>query len=303
MKIITHSGMAHADEMCATALLLASFGDEGWNSEDCIERRDPTDAELGDPNVWVIDVGGECSSEKRNFDHHQLSPAEGECAFTLVLKELGLMEDFEEVFSWVKPLAIMDSQGPKALANYVGVDFEVIKTLGASPIQKGLISLFGSQSMFCNIPCAAEFGTGEDPVLAVLKRIGQNWIETVHEYMDRKLYLRKNARQVKSGNLCGMYIPRDEQLSNPVLGTTQLRDAWIEEDSFQAQFSLVQDQRGPGYVLYRYEDDPALDFSQLESDERIRFAHKGGFLASTKEALPIDELLQLVEKGATNDVI
>lgn len=288
LSVITHPGRAHADEACSLAILLALYGGQGKVR---VERREPTDTDLRSPDIWVIDVGGQISSERRNFDHHQLNPEEGKCTFTLLLDELNLREDFEEVFPWVQALAIADSQGPQTLANYAGVEPEALKILGPGPLQQGLLGLLGKSVVF-------DYALEDEPVLTLLREIGRNWLNTARIFASRMGYLLQHAKQVRAGNLSGMYIPRDEQLeNNPVLGTSQLRDAWIEEDSFRAQFSLVQDQRGPGYVLYRYEDDPALDFSQLGGNERVKFAHKSGFLAVTKTALPLNELLQLVEKG------
>jgi uncharacterized UPF0160 family protein len=65
--IITHAGSAHFDEVTAISLILALFPDENF----CIERREPSQDELEDPSIWVIDTGNRHEPEKRNFDHHQ----------------------------------------------------------------------------------------------------------------------------------------------------------------------------------------------------------------------------------------
>lgn len=68
MKILTHNGVWHADEVTAIAIILMAFPD----SE--IERtRDAgrLAEALADPNTIVVDVGHEHSAERNNFDHHQ----------------------------------------------------------------------------------------------------------------------------------------------------------------------------------------------------------------------------------------
>ena len=56
------------------------------------------------------------------------------------------------------------------------------------------------------------------------------------------------------------------------------------------------DRRSEGWRLYRYDGAP-VDFSLISNCPEIEFAHKSGFLAKTKERLPIDELIALVSKA------
>jgi len=66
MRIIIHDGNFHADELFACALLWEAF-----HSDIPITRtRQITTEEMNDPDVWVLDVGGEYSPLKHNFDHH-----------------------------------------------------------------------------------------------------------------------------------------------------------------------------------------------------------------------------------------
>ena len=54
ITIITHPGSAHFDDFMALSLIVASQPE----SEFIIERREPTQAELDDASIWVVDVGG-----------------------------------------------------------------------------------------------------------------------------------------------------------------------------------------------------------------------------------------------------
>ena len=64
-KIITHPGIFHADDVCAIAWLRII----GISAP--VERRVPSPEELADPDIMVVDVGGQHTSKLNNFDHHQ----------------------------------------------------------------------------------------------------------------------------------------------------------------------------------------------------------------------------------------
>jgi len=82
--IITHRGGAHKDDFLACSLLVACH-------EVPIFRKDPTDEDLADPSIAVVDVGHLHEPEKNNFDHHQFPRDHPPtCALTLVLQHLGI---------------------------------------------------------------------------------------------------------------------------------------------------------------------------------------------------------------------
>jgi len=55
--------------------------------------------------------------------------------------------------------------------------------------------------------------------------------------------------------------------------------------------------RHAGWRFYRVADHPNLDFSRLEGDPRVAFAHKNGFLAETFEPLETEEMIELIQKA------
>lgn len=63
--VITHPGVFHADEVMAVAYLLS------LRPGTPVVRRQPTAAELEDPEVACVDVGGQFAPKLNNFDHHQ----------------------------------------------------------------------------------------------------------------------------------------------------------------------------------------------------------------------------------------
>ncbi len=54
-----------------------------------------------------------------------------------------------------------------------------------------------------------------------------------------------------------------------------------------------------GWRLFRYDGAP-VDFSLISDCPEIAFAHKNGFMAKTKENLPMDVLISLVGKAVTS---
>jgi len=65
LRIVTHPGIFHADEVCAVGWLRLMGVDAP------VERRVPTSEDLANPEVLVLDIGGVHNPSLRNFDHHQ----------------------------------------------------------------------------------------------------------------------------------------------------------------------------------------------------------------------------------------
>jgi uncharacterized UPF0160 family protein len=72
MKIVTHDGTFHADELVAIALLKKFVVP---NNTEVIRTRDELKLKeyLVDKSVFVIDVGREFNEKNKNFDHHHRS--------------------------------------------------------------------------------------------------------------------------------------------------------------------------------------------------------------------------------------
>lgn len=68
MKILTHAGTFHADEISAVALLLLVYPDaEVTRTYDA----ETVKAAQADPDTFVVDIGREYNPGMLNFDHHQ----------------------------------------------------------------------------------------------------------------------------------------------------------------------------------------------------------------------------------------
>jgi len=134
-SIVTHPGGAHKDDYLACSLLISKYGAP-------VYRREPTQEDLNDPEVCVVDVGGEHDEARSNFDHHQFPRDYDEiCALSLVLQHLDLYEDAKLFCDWLETTEWMDTRGPVDTAKWLGVDRNAMAKLN-SPIDMTVIRRF-----------------------------------------------------------------------------------------------------------------------------------------------------------------
>ena len=197
--ILTHPGSAHKDDFLACCLLIAKHGLPVW-------RRDPEESDLLDPEILVIDIGGEHDAEKSNFDHHQF-PAEHApiCSLSLVLQHLGLYEDARRFCEWLEPAEWFDSRGPFATADWLGVDRAVISRLN-SPVDITLLRRFAQKR---------ELVEG-DPIWEVMRMVGEDlfmYLRTLRERID---HVAGNATLLEVGDAGNsvriLFMPRTDPM-------------------------------------------------------------------------------------------
>ncbi|HEX7474535.1 MAG TPA: MYG1 family protein, partial [Dehalococcoidales bacterium] len=145
--IITHPGSAHFDDVTAVSLILAVYGDTEFK----VERREPTEIELNNPDVWVVDVGDRHEPDKRNFDHHQ--SLDCPAGFVLVAEYVGLLETLS-VMPWWQFKDSVDRFGPvKASAKYQAGD----DLVNRNPVEDWLVDRFSADPQAC-LPLLKSFG-------------------------------------------------------------------------------------------------------------------------------------------------
>ena len=261
--IITHPGSAHFDEVTAVSLILAEYADTEFR----IERREPAQAELDNPDVWVIDIGDQHEPEKRNFDHHQ--SLDCPAAFALVAEYLGLLETMS-VMPWWHFKDEVDRFGPvkSSLKYHAGDDL-----VNRNPMESWLVDRFASEPEAC-LPLLKTFGIHIISEARTLKRQIDFW--------------KTSSRLVIAG------VPAMIGETRESSGLEEFRR--LEENPPDIVISL--DRRDDGWRLFRYDGAP-VDFFLLSDCPEIAFAHKSGFLAKTRERLDIDDLIALVSKAVT----
>ena len=278
--IVTHPGGAHKDDLLACGLLAALHG--------CpIERREPTGAELDDATVAIVDIGGSHDAARSNFDHHHFPREHAPtCSLSLVLEAVGLYRDALTFCDWLEPAEWFDSRGPTRTAAWLEVPRRAISRLG-SPIDGTLLRRFAARE---------RHGAGET-VYDFLRLVGEDllaFLRDVRADVDAMAKVCERWSVSAGGEIIEVvYLPRGESVPEEPSGSVlrYVRAAGLNE---VIGAIVYPDRRGDGYGLRRHEDDARLDFSRVETQPDVHFAHKTGFLCKTSAVLP-ERLQQLVK--------
>lgn len=273
--IVTHPGDAHRDEMMAVGIL-AHAGKIGPLTE--LVRRDPTEEELLDPEVACVDIGNAYDPVLGNFDHHQMDRDLVECAMSLVAHNFvvpGQDMTYQELLGdkpWYKFTCWVDSQGPFATAKEFGLT-ELPVAL-RSPFEQALLLELENENW--------------DVVVGSAKATVDLKVQQALDLLKKMEWMESNALAVEVGEVRCLLLPTDD-----AFGSERFR-AKQKLVGIEYHVCLSHDNRGEGWSLYRFDDCPLVNFSKVEGDSRVSFAHKGGFIAKTSERLPLNELVELV---------
>ena len=281
-KIITHPGGAHKDEFLACCVLLA-------NDSVSILRQEATDQELRDPQVVVVDVGHRHEPQLNNFDHHQFPrDAEPTCSLSLVLSKLGIYEDARSFCPWLEVAEWFDCRGPNDTADWLGLDREVVGKLN-SPIDITILQGFAKQT---------EHNPGE-PIWEVMQMMGKELIEYITGLRGRIDEVSKieEVWKLKHGDeeFKVIFAPRTDPSIEEVSGALgwRVKELGLEDEVY---VMVYPDGRGQGYGMKRFNDREEVDFSRIEKESDVRFAHARGFIAKV-EAVGFDRLKELIMKS------
>lgn len=261
--ILTHPGGAHKDELLACSLLAAVHRVP-------IVRREPTPDDLADVSTAVVDVGGEHAPERHNFDHHQF-PADHPpvCALSLVLQHLGVYEDARQFCYWLEPAEWFDTRGPNVTAKWLGLSREVMNKLN-SPVDVTVLRRFAK---------AKRLEPGE-PLWEILSYIGQDLLDYLRDLRVRLDFIAQHAQIWSMDDHEVLFLPRIEPLGDePSAGIGRYLESIGKNESVVAL--IYPDRRGSGYGLSRHNDAPNHDFTRIEKEPDVHFAHARGFVAKT----------------------
>ena len=271
-RILTHPGGSHKDEFLACCLLLA-------DNPVPILRREPTAEDLADSTTAVVDVGHEHAPERGNFDHHQFPKDHPPtCALSLVLQHLGVYQDAHQFCDWLEPAEWFDTRGPIETARWLGVDRQTLFKLN-SPIDTTLLRRFAN---------ATELQPGE-PLWEVMKWIGQDLLGYIKNLRTRLDHIAQVAEiweiETATGSFKVLFMPRTEPMPDePSSGLARFIDTHPEGREIAAL--VYPDRRGGGFGLSRHNDHPHLDFTRIENEADVHFAHARGFVAKTSATDP-----------------
>ncbi len=285
--ILTHPGSAHKDEFLACCVLLAT-------TPGPILRREPTEADLADPAIAVVDVGHRHEPALNNFDHHQLpADAAPTCALSLVLQHLGLYTDARAFCEWLEPAEWFDCRGPNVTAQWLGVGRDIVGKM-QSPIDGTLLRRFAATKQL----------SSGDPLWQIMHFVGTDLLDYVRNLRTRLTFISQHAQvwtldgltfsAENSQTPSVVFLPRTEPLpEDPSAGL----DRYVQEQGLDDRVVAViaPDRRSTGYGLSRHRDHPRLDFTRLKAETDVHFTHQRGFVAKTSASDPqrLRELLML----------
>lgn len=287
-KIITHPGQAHRDDFIACALMLALF--DGVES---IERREPTQEELDDHEVGVVDVGGRHEALKNNFDHHQFDRDSAPCcAVSLVFQAMHRRQLAREIFPWLGFTELIDSKGPHLTAKELGVSREALEQT-ISPIEAQVLRIFQSRNAWM----------ADDWQFQLIKKMGEGWLEYLEAVSTRlhRLDLLCNGPESPYAAIRGDVLDLHMITDQPTLGL----ELWIKsrKRDKQIRVTVTPDDRGEGLALFRRGDDPSIDFSRLDGHPQVLFTHKNGFLCKTRTQLKVEEIDELIDLARVTEPV
>ncbi len=258
--IITHPGKSHFDEFFAISLICAVNEDTKF----IIERREPNESELENPDIWVVDIGERYEPELKNFDHHQ--DLNLGVSFVLVSDYLKLTPVLSEL-SWWSFKDKIDRFGPVNVGLEFGID-DLSPT--HSPVEQWVLSLFEK---------------APNELLKLLTSFGKTMIK----------HGRGLSHQLNFWAKCETIKVKGKKVLIGLIDDTSYAEEYIKRMEEPAEIYISYDNRGDGWKMKRYKDHPDVNFSVLENHESIKFAHKGGFIAKTNERISLEELTDLIE--------
>ena len=285
--IITHPGRAHRDDFLAVCWLL---GDVITPPE--VYRREPSQADLDDATVYVLDIGGRYDPSFRNFDHHQF-PADSPptCALQLLLEhDLGLTEA-HEAFPWLYTTGLIDSKGIVAAAAHYGVPLKLFSK-GGSPVESMMLEWFASVS----------FLNSKHVLHQVMTNIGLSMWERATHFNAAKDQVNVELRRESHNSTLFDILVADEATKHmtyptylPEIMELNCKAAVAQGADPIASISPSVDGRGEGWTLYRYNDNKCIDFKLIRNHPKVTFVHANGFLAKVNTDVTRDELIEMVK--------
>jgi hypothetical protein len=271
--IVTHGGRAHRDDFFAVGLAVHIFG------ELPVFRRNPTEAELDDPEVLVIDTGGQYDPCLSDFDHHQIPSKVMECAFSLMSRFYsadGTSKTFHDLWKdapWYRGIILQDCLGPNGMAKELG--------LGEHMPEECVSGI--------ETHCLQEFATTDSG-----DRILGKWVTFARELVEAKIRISVHFHEEMEKVRINHEI-RDAHGTKVFWAPTCSVFAvspFIRRERLEVGLSVTEDPKNHGLCLYQH--DYAIDLAILAGQEDVLFAHNRGFMATVKAGTTWDRIKELI---------
>ena len=258
MRIYTHGGRAHADDMLACAILISVLKPQEIEIVRTFDKAFPQ-LEAED---FVVDTGGVYDG-KQHFDHHQGDDdVAGECAATLVAKHFAPQLLTDGVWGdYLKRLSLQDNKGLRA-----------VETQAGTRVSQFLLMEFGLVKMFESDPVATA------KVVAAMITDRMDFLKSV---VEAGIWLQDKAevRTVKGHNV--LFLKENPVLAGLDAFAVNSAQAKLLDDNnvvITVNFD-PRDASGKTRTLFRTRqgEDIGVDLTTA-TPAQVTFCHKGGFL-------------------------
>ena len=131
-----------------------------------------------------------------------------------------------------------------------------------------------------------------------MKMVGSDLLDYLRQARERLDFVAARVQRwsIPSGDsvIETLFLPRtNEEADEP----SSMLGSYIRAEKLDGVIAatVYPDRRGGGYGIGRYEDHPGLDFSRVEGQPDVHFAHKSGFMCKTSATTPerLQELVKL----------
>jgi hypothetical protein len=137
-----------------------------------------------------------------------------------------------------------------------------------------------------------------DPLYAFMKMVGDDLLEYLRIARERLDFAETHVQRwsIAHGEerIEALVLPRTDPAAEEA---GSMIGSYVRAKKLEKEIAamIYPDRRGGGFGLSRYEDHPALDFSRVEREPDVQFAHKSGFVCKTSSSDParLKELITL----------
>ena len=155
-----------------------------------------------------------------------------------------------------------------------------------SPIDTTLLRRFGQKTAI----------EPKDPLYEWLKMVGEDLLGYLRVARERLDFVSERVERwsIRCGDdlVEAIFLPRSEPAADE---PSAMVESYIRAQKLGGVIAAIvyPDRRGEGFGIGRYEDHPKLDFSRVENQPDVHFAHKSGFMCKTSATDP-ERLKELV---------
>ena len=287
-NVVVHGGMCHRDDFMAIGLLKL-VGIIG--SDTVVRRTNPTQSDLMNPDIPVIDVGGQLDPARNNWDHHQHEEnVKDECAFSLLCKntivpvEYGFEGTFHDLWQdapWHKAVNLRDNLGPDGLARKFGLPFMPHEV--TSPLEGFILGRIGDTDTF------------DLKWIELAAALLESQLEREIEFRAKEEWLHENGRfqeliDEEHGDMgCCVFIADQKG----AFGINPYVAKWGPGKD-RVIMTATRDHRSPSWALYRLDAGVGrVNLAKLKDHKDVTFAHPKGFLAIINPEYTWEQLMAI----------